>query len=142
MCETAFFTHPLCGCRWLQVMQPCGPGMGLSTCPFLLSSSSTGASMASPPPPAYGLKRGTIKKIKKDFEKAKSKNNHSIFSPYAFEQVDPALTMWSRIPCPKHNMVWYDRNYTRMVVDTKNGVRWGLGPNKTDPGIECGCCVM
>ena len=127
MCETAFFTHPFCGCRWLQVMQPCGPGMGLSTCPFLLSSSSARASRAAPPPPAYGLKQGTIKKIKKI--------NNS-------KHADPALAVWSRIPCPRHNMVWYDRNYMRMVVDVKNGVRWGLGPSKTDPGVECGCCIM
>lgn len=140
MCKTAFFTHPFCGCRWLQVMRPCGPGMGLSTCPFLLSSAFE--DRASPPPPVYGLKESTIKRIKKDFEKTRSKNNTSIFSPFAFEQIDPDLAMWSNIPCPKHNLGCYDLNYTRMVVDVKNGVRWGLGPNKTDPGIEFQCSVM
>ncbi|ORY66454.1 uncharacterized protein BCR38DRAFT_340131 [Pseudomassariella vexata] len=31
----------------------------------------------------------------------------------------------------------YDKNYVRMIIDIKNKWRWGLGPCKDDPGVEC-----
>ncbi|KAI1382253.1 hypothetical protein F4677DRAFT_440053 [Hypoxylon crocopeplum] len=31
----------------------------------------------------------------------------------------------------------YDKNLIRMVMDMKRRWRWGLGPSKCDPGIEC-----
>ncbi|KAL1841200.1 hypothetical protein VTJ49DRAFT_7321 [Mycothermus thermophilus] len=45
--------------------------------------------------------------------------------------------------CPKCDLKGeYDRNQTRMVTSVKYGFRWGLGPNKSDPGVDVTCCVM
>ncbi len=49
----------------------------------------------------------------------------------------------TRCPCPVHDLLDnYDRNEFRMVVDIKNGMRWGWGPNKADPGVDFYCAVM
>jgi len=32
MCQAAYFTDPTCECRWMEVIRPCGPGMGFTTC--------------------------------------------------------------------------------------------------------------
>ncbi|KAK4240683.1 hypothetical protein C8A03DRAFT_41795 [Achaetomium macrosporum] len=46
-------------------------------------------------------------------------------------------------PCPKCDLGgMYDRNQTRMVSEIRHGFRWGLGPNKSDPGCDITCCVM
>ncbi|KAL2020656.1 hypothetical protein VTK56DRAFT_8052 [Thermocarpiscus australiensis] len=46
-------------------------------------------------------------------------------------------------PCPQCDLGGvYDRNRTRMVTKVRYGFRWGLGPNRTDPGCDVVCCVM
>lgn len=32
MCEYGLFKSPRCGCKWLEITQPCGFGMGFNTC--------------------------------------------------------------------------------------------------------------
>lgn len=50
---------------------------------------------------------------------------------------------WSNIPCPVHTLGGvYDRNYVRRIVDVENGMRFGLGPDPQDLGVECRCAVM
>lgn len=45
--------------------------------------------------------------------------------------------------CPLHVLFGcYDRNYTRMVVRERCGIRFGSGPSRHDPGFEMGCVVM
>ncbi|KAH9909167.1 hypothetical protein F4778DRAFT_715611 [Xylariomycetidae sp. FL2044] len=42
------------------------------------------------------------------------------------------------LPCPECAMHGrYDRNLIRMVVHMEDRWKWGLGPNRGDPGIEC-----
>ncbi|KAH7034989.1 uncharacterized protein B0I36DRAFT_86475 [Microdochium trichocladiopsis] len=31
----------------------------------------------------------------------------------------------------------YDRNRARMIVDIRGRWRWGFGPGRGDPGVEC-----
>lgn len=31
----------------------------------------------------------------------------------------------------------YDHNLVRMIVDIRDHCRWGLGPSRDDPGLEC-----
>lgn len=31
----------------------------------------------------------------------------------------------------------YDSNLVRMIVDVRDRFRWGVGPSKSDAGIEC-----
>lgn len=45
--------------------------------------------------------------------------------------------------CPLHVLFGcYDRNYTRMVIRERRGIRFGSGPSRHDPGFEVGCVVM
>ncbi|KAI6093872.1 hypothetical protein F4821DRAFT_252870 [Hypoxylon rubiginosum] len=39
--------------------------------------------------------------------------------------------------CPACSMLIYDKNQVRMIMDIRKRWRWGLGPSKSDPGIEC-----
>lgn len=47
MCKTAFFKSPRCGCRWWRIAEPCGPGMGFSTCGRFFDG------RCKPAPPSY-----------------------------------------------------------------------------------------
>ena len=56
---------------------------------------------------------------------------------------DPVYIHTAMRSCPAHGLGGiYDRNYCRMVVRVRNGVKVGLGPGKEDMGVECPCLVM
>ncbi|OAA56606.1 hypothetical protein SPI_07613 [Niveomyces insectorum RCEF 264] len=137
MCKTAFYVHPVCCCRWLAVVRPCAPGMGFSTC----STFRTGK--AQPAPPTYravGTAAGTT--AVSGTTKKLSKRHHGVAATAttgAAAAAAPAVIL----PCPAHDLRGcYDRNSIRQIVDVKNGLRWGTGPDRTDCGVECRCCVM
>ncbi|POS69838.1 hypothetical protein DHEL01_v211767 [Diaporthe helianthi] len=45
--------------------------------------------------------------------------------------------------CPLHVCFGcYDRNYTRMVIRERCGIRFGSGPSRHDPGFEVACVLM
>lgn len=45
--------------------------------------------------------------------------------------------------CPLHIYLGcYDRNYTRMVIRERCGIRIGSGPSRRDPGLEVACVLM
>ncbi|CAK7244124.1 MAG: hypothetical protein STHCBS139747_005659 [Sporothrix thermara] len=114
MCLSAYYNHPLCGCRWLAIVEPCAPGRGFSTCPH--------------------LRNGRAKKAPRGFAA-----NPSLLKNPSIDVV----ARWMQVPCPVHTLGGqYDRNRVRCIQDVRNGLRWGLGPNANDMGVECGCSVM
>jgi len=48
MCTLEFYKGACCRHKWARVAQPCGPGMGFSTCPWLF-----GTGRARPQPEAF-----------------------------------------------------------------------------------------
>ncbi|KAI0596979.1 hypothetical protein F4775DRAFT_593712 [Biscogniauxia sp. FL1348] len=58
---------------------------------------------------------------------------------------EPAAECRVGAPCPACSSCYYsatgggmyDRNSVRMVTDMRRRWRWGLGPSKRDPGVEC-----
>ncbi|KLU87354.1 hypothetical protein MAPG_06354 [Magnaporthiopsis poae ATCC 64411] len=49
----------------------------------------------------------------------------------------------TKLCCPKHDLKGqYDRNMVRMVIRVENGLRWGLGAGRRDPGVDLSCNVM
>ncbi|EHA53882.1 hypothetical protein MCOR27_007058 [Pyricularia oryzae] len=55
----------------------------------------------------------------------------------------PPFIKATKICCPKHDLEgMYDRNLIRMVVKVEKGLRWGMGPDERDPGVDIKCAVM
>ncbi len=127
MCRTAYYCHPLCGCRWLAVAQPCAPGMGFSTCPTFFTGKAKAA------PRGFGTSNAV----------ARAKLTKSPRDQHDSAAAVAAAFAWATIPCPVHTLgERYDRNTVRRIVDVRNGMRWGTGPSKDDFGVECSCSVM
>lgn len=124
MCRTAYYDHPLCGCRWLAIAQPCGPGMGFSTCPTFFSGRARRADRGF----------GTAVLQPSLWEVVTGRDTHrEMHASYA----------WSAVPCPVHTLGGiYDRNIIRRILDVQNGMRLGTGPDPQDFGVECRCDVM
>ncbi|KAL1901844.1 hypothetical protein Sste5346_001547 [Sporothrix stenoceras] len=124
MCRTAYYAHPLCGCRWYAVTHPCGPGMGFRTC----SRFFTGIAQKDD----VGFGTGALQFSWKE-----------LFVGRNYDKERRVEETWSTVPCPLHTLGGvYDRNYVRRILDSKNGMRVGLGPDPQDLGLECGCIVM
>ncbi|ERS96013.1 uncharacterized protein SPSK_00934 [Sporothrix schenckii 1099-18] len=129
MCRTAYYDHPLCGCRWLAIAQPCGPGMGFSTCPSFFSGYATRAGYGSGSS-GYGTS-------------ALKPSVWELFTGRDTHRERQAEHAWSAVPCPVHTLGGvYDRNYVRRILDVQNGMRLGTGPDPQDFGLECRCDVM
>lgn len=128
MCKTAYYTDPSCGCRWLRVVRPCAPGMGFSTCPRFFDG------VAKPQPPCFRAVPGS--------SFSPSSSSSSSRSGGAGAGAGAGRRNGSG-KCPVHDLRGaYDRNEVRRVLDVRNGMRWGQGPNKDDVGVEFGCVVM
>ncbi|CAK7273108.1 hypothetical protein SEPCBS57363_005485 [Sporothrix epigloea] len=114
MCLTTYYNHPVCGCQWLAIVKPCAPGRGFLNCPHLRIL------LAKKAPEGFLAKFSRLK------------------APFA-----DAVTAQIDVLCPVHTLGGqYDRNLVRRIYKVRNGVRWGLGPQPKDVGIECGCSVM
>ncbi|XXG94725.1 S-adenosylmethionine-dependent methyltransferase [Hypoxylon texense] len=54
---------------------------------------------------------------------------------------EPAAVATADGLCPACRMPGrYDKNRVRMIMDIRSRWRWGLGPSRGDPGLEC--CVI
>ncbi|KAI8965905.1 hypothetical protein F5Y11DRAFT_233503 [Daldinia sp. FL1419] len=92
MCRTNHYRSRCCRHHWLQIWQPCYPGVGFNNCDTF----------------GDGVARGL------------------------------APTIDAEGLCPACRLCGcYDKNQIRMILNIKDRWRWGFGPSKCDPGLEC-----
>ncbi|KAL7629272.1 hypothetical protein AAE478_000792 [Parahypoxylon ruwenzoriense] len=109
MCTTTHFRSRNCGHHWLQIRQPCWPGQGFNTCLVF------GDGVARDPSDTITASAPCPGCLE---ETARGAPGGLYYYAYAYAYA-------------------YDRNQVRMICDIKDRWRWGLGPSKQDPGVEC-----
>lgn len=60
----------------------------------------------------------------------------SVFGDGVAREPSPEFEVMGLCPActtPGH----YDRNLVRMIMSIEDRCRWGLGPSRDDPGVEC-----
>ncbi|TPX15608.1 uncharacterized protein E0L32_004306 [Thyridium curvatum] len=154
MCRTAYYRHQDCGCRWMRITRPCGPGQGFRTCPMFFnnndttSTTTTHACNSTPIAGAGPTSQALVLYRPRNAEPGPQMvTSHTVVvrenNDSARATLQPPMYRARETACPVHDLLgFYDRNQVRMVVRLRNGLRWGTGPNREDYGVEFWCCVI
>ncbi|RYO82627.1 hypothetical protein DL766_002832 [Monosporascus sp. MC13-8B] len=112
MCTTTHYISRACGHHWLQIARPCCPGQGFNTCGVF----------------GDGCARDPAPEVAVDWVCPACRCACVAAPALPFGYYGPGYRVCS---------CGYDRHYTRMIMDIREGLRWGAGPCRSDPGLEC-----
>ncbi|RYP87336.1 hypothetical protein DL769_000540 [Monosporascus sp. CRB-8-3] len=112
MCTTTHYISRACGHHWLQIARPCCPGQGFNTCGVF----------------GDGCARDPAPEVAVDWACPACRCACVTAPAFPFAYYGPGYRGCS---------CGYDRHYTRMITDIREGLRWGVGPCRSDPGLEC-----
>ncbi|RYP54994.1 hypothetical protein DL768_000310 [Monosporascus sp. mg162] len=112
MCMTTHYISRACGHHWLQIARPCCPGQGFNTCGVFRD----------------GCARDPAPEVAVDWACPACRCACATAPAFPFGYYGPGYRGCS---------CGYDRHYTRMITDIREGLRWGAGPCRSDPGLEC-----
>ena len=146
MCLTVHYRSRCCGHHWLQIWAPCGPGRGFYTCgdfadgcareaapECAVASLCPACALSSRPCPCNGNGNGA-------FGPNPTPNPNPNNSNSLVSLPSTAASGYGYVcnACGGFSYGYdYDRQYVRMVTDIRERVRWGEGPCRRDPGIDC-----
>ena len=132
MCQTIHYRSRCCRHHWLQIWMPCGPGQGFYTC------GSFNDGCARDPSPECDVD-GLCPACAFSSSPASRNNNNSRSGSGSGSGHNSCTALGFPAAGPPADAVHYDydRHYVRMVTDIRDRVRWGEGPCRQDPGIEC-----
>ncbi|KAI0021522.1 hypothetical protein F4780DRAFT_778561 [Xylariomycetidae sp. FL0641] len=110
MCITTHYRSLSCGHHWLAIRTPCWPGCGFSVCPTFVDGRARD--------PADECAVTTIcPACMTNYHGTSTTSVSTCYGGYGYGG--------------------YDRNRVRMIVNIRDRCRWGVGPSKGDPGVEC-----
>ncbi len=126
MCQTIHFHSRCCGHHWLQISRPCWPGQGFRTCPTFADG------CARDPAPELGVD-GLC-------PACSCPCSCPWMAVPAAATAAAAAYYYNQYPyygSHGQGCYSYDTHYVRMITDIRDRLRWGEGPFRSDPGLEC-----
>lgn len=124
------FQHRKCKHTWAVISEPCGPGMGFTTCSVFTSASTIDGSTIEESSPAAIYRTATrpCPKCERDASLASSRRRRTRQQQQLYDLGHECM----------------DPNTVRMVSGRGCGFKWGTGPAREDWGweVKMGCSVM